>query len=964
MAAKKKNRKLFQVAKELKLATSTLTEELETQGYKVTKAQMTPITEDMYGKLIRKFAPESWIRMQEDAAHAETQRQAAESQKAREDDLQKILESGDAAPRKSNKPAPSVRQHQPGDFKKHVDSDVKKQSVSKDEKPKAVAQDKASGEGQKQKPRKKGGPAPSVRGAAERVAAPDRPVSSNRPPQNQKKSDQEQKGQKKGKGQHGQKRSSGPAPSVRGGVSNDDILSFSPAAPAAGAPKSQDKRRRKRKEDAPQQQPVAPSPQDFTPPPAEGEGKGDGKKRKRKPRRKDGSAGQQQTGRPGEGEKRTPTGPDAGNKTGGSTKRRRKRDKKKKPDASEVQASIKQTMAAIDGPGKKKRKRRVQQVGSIDEDRSLLKITEFVSTQELATLMDVEVAELIKECMLLGLRVTINQRLEKETIELLVGEHDYTVEFLDDVEEQDMIAEEAIIEEQDDEASLVGRAPIVTVMGHVDHGKTSLLDYIRESRVADGEAGGITQHIGAYEIDHNNAKITFLDTPGHEAFTAMRARGAQVTDLVVLVVAADDQVMPQTIEAIDHTKAAGVPMVVAINKMDKPGANAEKVRQQLAERDVLVEEWGGDVQVAEVSAKTGTGIDDLLDKIILATEILELKANPDATARGYVIESQQEKGRGTVCTVLIQRGTLKIGDVFVAGPYLGRVRAMYDEIGNKRKEVVPGQPVLVTGFEASPHVGDQLIVFKEERQAKEISVKRQQQLREQEMRMTESMGKSNILQFVEGAISKRELNIVIKGDVDGSVEAIADSLMRLKTDEVKVKIIRRAVGPISESDVLLASSSKAMIIGFNVHPMGKAREMATIHDVPFKTYKIIYELIQDIKDMIIGLHSIKTAEEVLGNAEVRDLFKISRIGTIAGCYVTEGKILRGSKVRIIRDGSEIYSGDLETLRRFKDDAKEVASGYECGMKVSNFNDVKVGDVLQAYKIVDVDRDDEIAEQLN
>jgi translation initiation factor IF-2 len=966
LAAKKKNRKLFQVAKELKLATSTLTEELETQGYKVTKAQMTPITEDMYGKLIRKFAPESWIRMQEDAANAETQRQVAESQKAREDDLQKILESGDATPKKGSKPAPSVRQHQPDDFKRRVESDVRKKSQAPGfEKSDAVAKDKPvvdDQERQKQKPKRKAGPAPSVRGAAERVEAPDRPVSSNRPPQKSTK-EQEKRGPHKGKGRNDQQRPSGPAPSVRGGVSNDDILAFSPTAKAA-SPQAQDKRRRKRKEDAPQQQPVAPSPQDFTPPPADGEGKSDGKKRKRKPHRKGGAEGAQPGRHPVEGEKRVATGPDAGNKTGGATKRRRKRDKKKKPDEAEVQAAIKQTMAALDGPGKKKRKRRVQQVGTIDEDRSLLEITEFVSTQELATLMDVEVAELIKECMLLGLRVTINQRLDKETIELLAGEHEYTVEFLDDVEEQDMIAEEAILEEKDDEATLVGRAPIVTVMGHVDHGKTSLLDYIRDSRVADGEAGGITQHIGAYEIEHKDSKITFLDTPGHEAFTAMRARGAQVTDLVVLVVAADDQVMPQTLEAIDHTKAAGVPMVVAINKMDKPGANAEKVRQQLADRDVLVEEWGGEIQVAEVSAKTGAGIDDLLDKIILATEILELKANPEAAARGYVIESQQEKGRGTVCTVLIQRGTLRVGDVFVAGPYLGRVRAMYDEVGVKRKEVLPGQPVLVTGFEASPHVGDQLIVFKDERQAKEISVKRQQQLREQEMRMTKSMGKSNILQFVEGAISKRELNILIKGDVDGSVEAIADSLMRLKTDEVKVKIIRRAVGPISESDVLLASSSKAMIIGFNVHPMGKAREMALLHDVPFQTYKIIYELIQDIKDMIIGLHSTKTAEEVLGNAEVRDLFKISRIGTIAGCYVTEGKILRSSKVRIIRDGSEIYSGDLETLRRFKDDAKEVASGYECGMKVANYNDVKVGDVLQAYKIVDVDRDKEIADQLN
>ncbi|GBE29559.1 translation initiation factor IF-2 [bacterium BMS3Bbin04] len=435
----------------------------------------------------------------------------------------------------------------------------------------------------------------------------------------------------------------------------------------------------------------------------------------------------------------------------------------------------------------------------------------------------------------------------------------------------------------------------------------------------------------------------------------MRARGAQVTDIVVIVVAADDQVMPQTIEAIDHAKAAEVPVVVAINKMDKAGANAEKVRQQLADHGVLVEAWGGEVQASEISAKKGTNLEDLLDKILIAAEILELTAVRETPARGFVIESRMEKGRGTVCTVLIQRGVLQVGNVFVAGPNFGRVRAMYDELGKKRKEVFPGQPIQVTGFENAPHVGDQLIVFKDEREAREIASKRQAQLREQEMRMREGGGRSNLLQFIEGK-ETAELNLIIKGDVDGSVEAIADSLMRLSTDEVEVKIRHRGVGPMTESDILLASASNAMIIGFNVHPTAKAREMAVIHDVPTETYRIIYELIEEVKNIIIGLHKVEKAEKVMGYIEVRDLFKISRIGTIAGCYVTEGKVERSNRVRLLRDEVEIYDGNIETLRRFKDDVKEVAQNFECGVKIANYNDVKVGDVMQFYKIVEVERE--------
>ncbi|HEB84923.1 MAG TPA: translation initiation factor IF-2, partial [Bacteroidetes bacterium] len=642
----------------------------------------------------------------------------------------------------------------------------------------------------------------------------------------------------------------------------------------------------------------------------------------------------------------------------GGSKKRRKRDKRKKVDEKEVQESIRQTMAAMEETGRrKKKKRRIEpQVGMVDEESNLLKITEFISTAELAGLLELPVTDLIRECLMLGLRVTINQRLEHDTIQLLAEEHGYSVEFIDQLEEEHLLEESE--EEEEEAGELEPRPPVVTVMGHVDHGKTTLLDHIRHTRVAEGEAGGITQHIGAYEIEHAGRKITFLDTPGHEAFTAMRARGAQTTDIVVLVVAADDQVMPQTIEAIDHAKAAGVPIVVAINKMDKPGANAEKVRQQLADHGVLVEEWGGEVQSAEVSAKTGAGIDDLLEKILIASELLDLKAVREAPARGVVIESRLDKGRGTVCTVLVQRGTLHVGDVFVAGPYFGRVRAMFDEHGDKVKEAVPGQPVLITGFESAPHVGDHLVVFQNEHEAKELAGRRQLQIRDQEMRLREGVGKGDLLQAIDGT-EYRELRLVIKGDVDGSVEAIADSLMRLSSDEVGVKIIHRSVGPINESDILLASASKAMVIGFNVHPNLKARELAQRNDVHFQTYRVIYELIEDIKEILKGMYRRETAEEVVGTLEVRNLFKISRIGTIAGCYVLQGKIERTNQVRILRDGTEVYTGTLESLKRFKEDVREVAQGFECGVKIAGFNDIKVGDTIEAFVIVEVDREIEV-----
>ncbi len=915
MAANVKKRKLFQVAKELKLATGTLIEVLEENGIEVTKKQMTPVDEDMYRLLLQRFAPERWAELKDEAAREEALRSSEAAQQAREEELRKILETD--AP-KPAKPAPSVRKHDPTAVPKEQPvAEAPEEAEQSEPEADAVAQDVEAEAPAAEEPKAPAKPkrrTTSVRGEARDLPVEEKaaePASDKAPVMPKRRTT-----------------------SVRGGVSNEDIL---PLSTASVTPQVDDVKLR-------------PAPARDKPPKME-EDEDEQKarrKRRRKPPKDAGST--TETRKPGGGAVGTGDAP--------TRKRRRRKDKKKKPDATEVAAQVKQTLAAMEtGTAKKKRKRKVRpEIGVVDEDQNLLKITEFISTTDLANLMDVQVTDLIKECLMLGLRVTINQRLEKDTIQLLAEEHDYRVEFVDDLEHQEMIAESEEVEEETGEQE--PRPPVVTVMGHVDHGKTTLLDYIRHTKVAEGEAGGITQHIGAYEIEHNDQRITFLDTPGHEAFTAMRARGAQVTDIVVLVVAADDQVMPQTIEAIDHAKAAEVPMVVAINKMDKPGANSEKVRQQLADHGVLVESWGGEVQASEVSAKKGTNIEDLLDNILIAAEMLELQAVRDTTARGYVIESRMEKGRGTVCTVLIQRGTLKVGQVFVAGPYFGRVRAMYDELGRKRDEVLPGQPVQITGFEHAPHVGDQLIVFKDEREAREIATKRQQQLREQEMRMREGSGRSSLLQFVEGQ-EKAELNLIIKGDVDGSVEAIADSLMRLSTEEVEVKIRHRGVGPMTESDILLASASNAMIIGFNVHPTAKAREMATIHEVPTETYRIIYELIEDVKNIIIGMHKVEVAEEVTGYVEVRDLFKISRIGTIAGCYVTEGKIERTNRVRLLRDETEVYDGTIETLKRFKDDAKEVAQGFECGIKIANYNDVKVGDVMQFYKMVEVEREIEV-----
>jgi translation initiation factor IF-2 len=630
-------------------------------------------------------------------------------------------------------------------------------------------------------------------------------------------------------------------------------------------------------------------------------------------------------------------------------------------DQEEVSRAIRQTLSRMDDSGGSARQKRSRLKRDIREEReqrrldelhaqaSILHVTEFVTVAELANLMNVDVAAVIAKCIGLGLMVSINQRLDKDTIQLVADEFGYTVEF-----EQEYT--EDVLADLDDETEVLkSRAPIVTIMGHVDHGKTSLLDYIRNANVVAGEAGGITQHIGAYSVKlKDNRKITFLDTPGHEAFTAMRARGAQVTDIVILVVAADDAVMPQTIEAISHAQAANVPMIIAINKVDKPDSNPERIKQQLADRGVLIEEWGGKYQSVELSAKSGMNVDRLLDKILLEAEILDLKANPDRNARGVIIEAEIDKGKGAIATVLVQKGTLKVGDNFIAGQYAGRVRALLDERGNRLTEVGPSEPAQVLGLGGIPTAGDTLIVLDSEQDARDIAQRRQQLRREQEFKQVRHITLDEISdQIARGGM--QDLPLIIKGDVDGSVEAVADALLRLSTPEVQVQVIMKSVGEISESDVLLAAASNAIVIGFHVRPNLKARKLAEREGVDIRMYQIIYDAVNEVRAALEGMLRPEQKEVITGTVEVRETFKISKLGTIAGCYVQDGKITRNDKIRLLRDGLEVYTGGIASLRRLKEDVREVEQGFECGISLENMNDIKPGDVIEAYKMIEVKR---------
>ncbi len=644
----------------------------------------------------------------------------------------------------------------------------------------------------------------------------------------------------------------------------------------------------------------------------------------------------------------------------------RKAKKKKKlkfqeVDQEEVEEAIKRTLAEMDDTAvvqranfkkKRKEKRLLQEQKELEEkakEQSILRVTEFVSVHEMANLMGVSVADVIKKCIELGLMVSINQRLDKDTITLVADEFGFEVKFFSEQEE------DKFEEEPEDEATLQPRPPIVTIMGHVDHGKTSLLDYIRRSNIVAGEAGGITQHIGAYQVAVGPTKyITFLDTPGHEAFTAMRARGAQLTDIVVLVVAADDNVMPQTVEAISHAQAANVPIIIAINKTDKSDANPDRIRQQLSERNILVEDWGGKYQCVEISARTGKNIDLLLEKISLEAELLDLKTNPVIAARGAVIEAKVDKGKGIVATVLVQRGMLKIGDAFVAGIQSGRVRAMYDERGRRIEVAKSSTPAQILGFDGVPQAGDTFFVLESDREAREISLHRQQLKREQDFRLIRSMSLDDISKKIQDGEVK-ELKVIVKGDVDGSVGALADSLMKIVHPEVRINVIHRAVGTITESDVLLAAASGAVIIGFHVRPNLNARRLAEQEVVDIRLYNIIYDAIEDVRKALEGLLTPEKKEEITASIEVREIFRVPKVGTVAGCYVQDGKISRNNRVRMIRDGIVVYEGTLASLKRFKDDVRDVESGFECGLSLENFNDIKVGDTLEAYRIIETQR---------
>ena len=640
---------------------------------------------------------------------------------------------------------------------------------------------------------------------------------------------------------------------------------------------------------------------------------------------------------------------------------KKKRPLKKEVNEEDVQKQIKDTLARLTAKGKSKgsKHRRDKRAAYSEkmqadlekqnEQKKVLKVTEFVSVSELANMMDVSVTQIISSCMSLGLFVSINQRLDAETLSIVAEEFGYTVEFVS-VDIQEAIEDG---EQDDDDDNLISRPPIVTVMGHVDHGKTSLLDYIRSTNVIAGEAGGITQHIGAYHVSLGDGKmITFLDTPGHEAFTAMRARGAQITDIAIIIVAADDNVMPQTVEAINHATAAGVPIVFAINKIDKPGANPEKIKEELANMNFLVEEWGGKYQSQDISAKKGQGVDELMEKVLLEAELLELKANPDKNASGTIIESSLDKGRGYIATLLVQSGTLRIGDIVLAGQHFGHVKAMFNERNLRIDKVGPAQPAIILGLNGAPQAGDKFNVMDNEREARNIANKREQLAREQGLRTQKHITLDEIGRRI--AIGNfQELNLIVKGDVDGSIEALSDALIKLSTEEIQVNIKHKAVGQISESDILLAAASEAIVVGFQVRPSLNARKLAEKEQIDIRLYSIIYDAINEIRAAMEGMLSPEIKEEITGTVEVLEVFKITKVGTVAGCIVRDGKVTRNSKVRIIRDGIVIYTGTLGSLKRFKEDVKEVKNGYECGLNIENFNDIKVGDHIEAFQEVEV-----------
>jgi translation initiation factor IF-2 len=893
-----KTRKVFQVAKELNIASPTILEFLESQGYAIDKKHMSPVTQDMYEEIVKKFDKNRWTQYQTQLQSEKDEKKRHVAEQLRQEMLRKILEKKDEKPEKIELPKytpPTVIEEpepfeveeaepEPTEVPPEVVEEATKLVTPVKTEPGALPKAEITEEKIEEIKTKPEIPK-KIKHIVETKQAAKKEI-----PRPQKPKPSAKKRAKK--------------PTVQ--VDEEDLIPIKKITKRDWEERGA-KRIRRRRRDLRE-----PGTGVFSPA-AKGEKDQELEETKLETRES-----------------------------------RRRRRKRKRVDVKEVEESIRQTVAAMESTRTRRRHRKISaEEGGIVEE-NVLRLTEFVSTQELANMMEVDVAEIIRKLMDMGQLISINQRLDRDTIELIAAEYSYQTEFISEQDEE--IEEEVPLEEE----NLTPRHPVVTVMGHVDHGKTSLLDFLRTSSIISTESGGITQHIGAYEVQHGDRRITFLDTPGHEAFTAMRARGAQVTDIVILVVAADDHVMPQTVEAIDHARSARVPIVIAINKIDKPNANPETIKKELADHNILIEEWGGKYQSAEISAKTGHGIDKLLEEVLLAADVLELRANPDRLAKGVVIESMLDKGKGIVATILVQNGTLKVGDFFHCGQHHGRVRAMFDEYDSRKTTAGPSSPVQVVGFSGPPQAGDIFTVSRTEKESKSISMRRQLRQREQSLHRLHRLSLDRISREISaGALN--ELHLIVKGDVDGSVQAVCDSLMRLSRGEVRVTIVHKGVGAISESDVLLAAASQAVIIGFHVHPNIKARKTAIQENVEIRLYKVIYEIVNDVSETLEGMLRPDTREDVVGLAEIREVFQIPKVGAIAGCFIVNGLIDRTKQVRLLREGTELFKGNIASLKRFKDDAKEVRAGFECGIRLDGYDDLKAGDTLEILETVQIQR---------
>jgi translation initiation factor IF-2 len=951
----KKPQKIFQLARELKIETPSIIDYLESRGYDMVRKANSLVTEEMYFDTLQKFDRNLYQQIMNEQSAATRDGSTKDSDQLRQEELEKIIASKEepALPKivlpeyrefvlkkaepKPPKPTPiddsEIKIVEAEDAVKTEKTETTETTIKVDRPEFKPGKKKSRREEQRSKREKKAAETVPVEiKAVEVEPVEEKPKPEPETPE-KRKIELPSGGPLKIVQQAPKKEIPKPTPEKKKAEVKEESVE---EKPEKQAPKKKLKRKRValKQEDQVEVLEHTEKSKPFR--------KGDAHS---KVTSKDKKPENEVTTQPSKKKRRKRKGAAGVDETPAKSSRGRKR---QKVDAKEVAATIRQTFAQMSGTGKG-HKRYAKGQGKDDEnfEPTTLKVAEYITSQELATVMDIPVQEIIRVGLEMGMIISINQRLDRDTIELLASEFSAEVEF---VKEEVQEIEEGEFSSE----NLQPRQPVVTVMGHVDHGKTTLLDYLRRTRVAESEAGGITQHIGAYEVLCKGQIITFLDTPGHEAFTAMRARGAQVTDIVVLIVAADDRVMPQTLEAIAHAKAADVPIVIAVNKIDKPSANAEAIYKQLSDNNILVEKWGGKYQATEISAKFGKGIDELLSEILVAAELLELKADPSARARGVVIESRLDKGLGAVATILVQSGTLRIHEPLVIGQYYGRVRSMFNELGETREEAGPSIPVQVVGFDGVPQAGDRLLVFPNEKEAREVAQRRQRQYREISMRQIKSLSLDQVNRQMK-EMDLKELTLLIKGDVHGSIEVLSDSLMRLSTSEVKVTIIYKGVGGISESDVLLASASQAIIIGFHVRPNPQAMEVARREGVEIRIYRIIHEAVDEVRKSLEGLLTPTHEERFIGSIEIRKVFKISHVGAVAGCYVTDGKINRNNRVRLVRDDVEVWIGNLDSLKRFKDDAREVVSGFECGLSLDGFNDIRIGDRVEAFEEVELAR---------